>query len=65
MSGICSAVPDAVVAVGLMTRVEVPLGVTTKDFWAVGTGRQTTGDVPPKGPNGHPMYIYYGVKINC
>jgi hypothetical protein len=44
MRGICSALPDALVAVGVMTRVEVPLGVTTEDFWAVGAGV----DPPPQ-----------------
>jgi hypothetical protein len=38
MSGICSALSEALVAVGVMTRVEVPLGATTEDFWAVGAG---------------------------
>jgi len=32
MSGICSALPEALVAVGVMTRVEVPLGVTIEFF---------------------------------
>jgi len=36
MSGICSALPEAFVAVGVMTRVEVPLGVTMEDFCAAG-----------------------------
>jgi hypothetical protein len=32
MSGICRALPEALVAVGVMTRVEVPLAVTMEDF---------------------------------
>ena len=32
MRGICSALPEALVAVGVMTRVEVPLGVTIELF---------------------------------
>ena len=34
MSGICSAFPEALVAVGVMIRVEMPCGVTMKVFWA-------------------------------
>ena len=36
MSGSCSALPEALVAVGVMTRVEVPLGVTVEVFCAAG-----------------------------
>jgi len=34
MSGICSALPEALVTVGVRTRVDAPLGVSTEDFWA-------------------------------
>jgi hypothetical protein len=36
MSGICSGLPEALVAVGVMTRVEMPLGVTMEVFWVAG-----------------------------
>jgi hypothetical protein len=44
MSGICSALPEALVAVGVMTKVEVPLGVTIELFWAAGV----FVDAPPQ-----------------
>ena len=36
--------PEALAAVGVMTRVEVPLGVAMEDFWAVGV----VVDPPPQ-----------------
>ena len=44
MSGSCSALPEALVAVGVITRVEVPLGVTAEVFWAAGV----FVDAPPQ-----------------
>ncbi len=32
MSGSCSALREALVVVGVMTRLEVPLGITMEDF---------------------------------